>query len=61
MPALSARQFSDPLVNGDILTRLIEFLEESNIKYAENEPMKNHTTFKVGGNAAVMVFPGSEE
>ncbi len=48
-------------VNGDILTELIDFLQENNIKFSENEPMKNHTTFKVGGAAAVMVFPDSEE
>lgn len=54
-------QFSAHSVNGDILTELVNFLEKQNIKFLENEPMKNHTTFKVGGNAAVMVFPESEE
>lgn len=29
------------------------------MKYSENEPMKNHTTFKVGGNARFMVYPKS--
>jgi len=46
--------------NGDILTDLIHFAEKLKIKYSKNEPMKNHTTFKVGGNAALMVFPASE-
>ncbi len=39
---------------------LIAFLEKENIQFAENESMKNHTTFKVGGNASVMIFPKSE-
>ena len=40
---------------GDKLKDLVRFLENSNIKYLENEPMSNHTTFKIGGNAAVVV------
>lgn len=40
---------------------LIAFLEKENIKFAENESMKNHTTFKVGGEASVMIFPKSEQ
>lgn len=43
------------------MTELIKFLNEQNIKYLENEPMKLHTTFKVGGNAPVVVFPKSED
>lgn len=39
---------------------LINFLEKSNIKYLENEPMSNHTTFKIGGNAAVVVVVENE-
>lgn len=39
---------------------LVRFLENSNIKYLENEPMSNHTTFKIGGNAALVVLPKSE-
>lgn len=42
------------------MTRLINLFKELNIKYAENEPMSAHTTFKVGGNARVMAFPKSE-
>ncbi len=59
-PALSALLFSVQLINGDILKDLIAFLEKENIKFAENESMKNHTSFKVGGNASVMMFPKSE-
>lgn len=61
MQELSVQQFLAQSDNGDNLTQLIEFLKKHNIKYAENEPMTKHTTFKVGGNAAVMVFPESEE
>ena len=31
------------------------------MKYSENEPMKTHTTFKVGGNARLMVYPKSAQ
>ncbi|MDE6658644.1 MAG: FAD-binding protein, partial [Eubacterium sp.] len=40
---------------------LIAFLEKENIQFSENESMKNHTTFKVGGEASVMIFPKSEQ
>lgn len=46
--------------NGDFLKRIIELLKELNIKYLENEPMKKHTTFKIGGPARLMAFPESE-
>lgn len=46
--------------NGDFLDNLIKLLNQLNIKYAQNEPMSKHTTFKIGGNAKIMVFPGSE-
>ncbi len=42
-----------------MLNKLISILGEENIK--ANEPMKNHTTFKIGGNADFAVFPESEE
>ena len=32
-------------------------LEEAGIKYEENAPMKNRTTFKIGGAADILVFP----
>lgn len=38
---------------------LKDFFEKNNISYAENESMKNHTTFKVGGNADFVVKPQS--
>lgn len=43
------------------MTDLIKLAEKLNIKYSENEPMKNHTTFKVGGNARLMVYPKSAQ
>lgn len=43
------------------MTELIKLAKELNIKYSESEPMKNHTSFKVGGNARLMVYPKSVE
>ena len=43
------------------MEQLLKTLKELNIKFIENEPMANRTTFKVGGNARVMAFPKSEE
>lgn len=43
------------------MEQLIDFLNKNSIKYSENEPMSSHTTFKIGGNARIMVFPVSEE
>ena len=40
---------------------LFALCEGLNCQYRENEPLKAHTTFKIGGNAAVMVFINSEE
>lgn len=37
------------------MENLLSFLKEKNIEYICNEPMKNHTTFKVGGNAEFFV------
>lgn len=48
-----------PPNNGDLLEQLIDYLKKTNVKYIENEPMSLHTTFKIGGNARVMVFPSS--
>ncbi len=42
-----------------MLNKLISILGESNVKC--DDPMKNHTTFKIGGNADYAVFPESEE
>lgn len=30
-------------------------------EYKENEPLKNHTTFRIGGNASVILLPHSAE
>lgn len=43
------------------MKQIIDFLEESNIDYRENESMKMHTTFRIGGNAALFIIPDSEE
>lgn len=47
--------------NGDSLTELIKLFNELKCEYAENEPMSRHTTFKIGGNARLVVYPESEE
>ena len=41
------------------MTELLKLLDSSNIKYLLNEPMKNHTSFKTGGDAEVFVIPES--
>lgn len=41
------------------MDKLKELLAALGVKYAENEPMSRHTTFKVGGNARIIVFPAS--
>jgi UDP-N-acetylmuramate dehydrogenase len=43
------------------LTKLIELFKELNCEYAENEPMKLHTTFRIGGPARLVVYPNDEE
>lgn len=40
---------------------LREFFKENNIAFLENESMKNHTTFKVGGNADFIAMPKNLE
>ena len=39
---------------------IIEFLNNENIVYREEEPMASHTTFKIGGPADIFVQPASE-
>ena len=39
------------------MNKIINTAKEFNISYTENEPMKLHTTFKIGGAAKVAVFP----
>lgn len=41
------------------MTKIIELANELGIKCLENELMKDHTTFKIGGPARVMAFPTS--
>lgn len=43
------------------MTELIELLNDLKCDYAENEPMNRHTTFKIGGNARLVVYPENEE
>lgn len=42
------------------MTEFIRLLEKSRIDYTENEPMKNHTSFKTGGPAAAFVSAKDE-
>ena len=43
------------------MEKFFGFLNDNNIEYICDEPMKNHTTFKVGGNAQVFVTVNSKE
>ena len=43
----------------DILNNLKKFTDEKNILI--NEPMKKHTSFKIGGNADFIVVPKSKD
>jgi len=38
---------------------ITEFLNDNKIKYFQNEPLKKHSTFKIGGLADYMVFPSN--
>lgn len=38
---------------------LADFLESENIEYRQNEPMRAHTTFKIGGEADIFIIPAS--
>lgn len=40
---------------------LKKFLADNAINYLENESLKNHTTFKVGGKADVLAMPDEEK
>ena len=42
-----------------IYERLLDILHEENIKL--DEPMKKHTSFRVGGVADILVKPRNEE
>ena len=39
----------------------LEQLKENKIEFIKNEPMKNHTSFKIGGAADLFVLPKTEE
>ena len=39
----------------------LEQLKENKIEFISNEPMKNHTSFKIGGAADLFVSPKTEE
>jgi len=40
------------------MKQIIKFIEDNNIgKYLENVSMKKYTTYRIGGNAKLMVFP----
>lgn len=43
------------------MKKLISELSDRNIPFLLDEPMKNHTTFKTGGNASVFICPENEE
>lgn len=43
----------------EIITRLKQILTKDRIR--QNEPMKNHTTFRVGGPADIFLTPSAEE
>jgi len=45
------------LLDNDFKKSLIDIVGEGNIKY--DEPMRNHTSFKVGGPADVLAVPGN--
>ena len=40
---------------------IIRLCGQSGCEYRENEPLKNYTSFRVGGPAAIMLFPKSTE
>lgn len=43
------------------MTKLIELFNELKCEYVLNEPMSKHTTFRIGGNARLVVYPENEE
>lgn len=43
------------------ISDLISFLNANNYSFLENEPLKKHTSFKIGGNAEVYVMPETDE
>ena len=45
----------------DRINNLIDFLKKYNYDFKLQEPLSNHTSFKIGGNAYVFITPDSEE
>lgn len=43
------------------MKKLIDLFEKLNISYSQNESMSLHTTFKIGGDARLIVYPKDEE
>ncbi|MGN0174457.1 MAG: UDP-N-acetylmuramate dehydrogenase [Acutalibacteraceae bacterium] len=43
------------------INNLVDFFKHNNYSFKENEPLKNHTSFNIGGNAKIFVMPDSEE
>lgn len=43
------------------MKKLIELCENINCKYQLDEPMSKHTTFKIGGEARLVVYPENKE
>ena len=48
-------------MQGDGVRELLAAAREMDCDYLENEPMRLHTTFKIGGPARVLLFPETEE
>ena len=48
-------------MQGDGVRELLATARELGCDYLENEPMRLHTTFKIGGPARVLLFPETEE
>ena len=44
-------------MQGDGVRELLAAAREMGCDYLENEPMRLHTTFKIGGPARVLLFP----
>lgn len=43
------------------MKKIIELCEKINCKYQLDEPMSRHTTFRIGGNAKLVVYPESRD